>query len=161
MTKSVRSAKSTTKKSTKKGDLGKTSKGFTDEERVAMKERLQEQKAAARRGRRADKADGESDVLAKIAEMPEPDRALGERLHPIIKASAPALAPRLWYGMPAYAKDGKVVCFFQSAQKFKTRYATLGFMHQANLDEGAMWPTAFALKEVTAAEGGITKSCGW
>ena len=98
------------------------------------------------------KADGEAEVLAKIAEMPEPDRALGERLHAIIKASAPALSPRLWYGMPAYAKDGKVVCFFQSAQRFKTRYATLGFMHEAKLDEGAMWPTAFALKELTAAE---------
>jgi len=131
---------------------GKASKGFTDEERAAMKEYLQEKKAAARRGPRADKADGESAVLAKIAEMPEPDRALGERLHAIIKASAPALSPRLWYGMPAYAKDGKVVCFFQSAQKFKTRYATFGFMHEANLDEGAMWPTAFALKELTAAE---------
>ena len=107
---------------------------------------------AARPGPRADKADGESAVLATIAAMPEPDRALGERLHAIIKASAPALSPRLWYGMPAYAKDGKVVCFFQSAQKFKTRYATLGFMHEANLDEGAMWPTAFALKELTAAE---------
>ena len=105
-----------------------------------------------RQGPRADKADGESAVLAKIAAMPEPDRALGERLHAIIKASAPALSPRLWYGMPAYAKDGKVVCFFQSAQKFKTRYATFGFMHEANLDEGAMWPTAFALKELTAAE---------
>jgi hypothetical protein len=101
---------------------------------------------------RADKADGESAVLATIAAMPGPDRALGERLHAIIKASAPALAPRLWYGMPAYAKDGKVVCFFQSAQKFKTRYATFGFMHEANLDEGAMWPTAFALKKLTAAE---------
>ena len=109
-------------------------------------------KVSARPGPRADKADGESAVLAKIAEMPEPDRALGERLHAIIKASAPALSPRLWYGMPAYAKDGKVVCFFQSAQKFKTRYATIGFMHEANLDEGAMWPTAFALKELTAAE---------
>jgi hypothetical protein len=109
-------------------------------------------KAAARPGPRADKADGESAVLAKIAEMPEPDRAIGERLHAIVKASAPALSPRLWYGMPAYAKDGKVVCFFQSAQKFKTRYATLGFMHEANLDEGAMWPTAFALKELTTAE---------
>jgi len=125
---------------------------FTDEERVAMKERVQEQKAAARRGPRADKADGESAVLAKIAEMPEPDRAMGERLHAVIKASAPALSPRLWYGMPAYAKDGKVVCFFQSAQKFKTRYATFAFMHDANLDEGAMWPTAFALKELNAAE---------
>ena len=117
-----------------------------------MKERAQELKAAARRGARADKADGESDVLGKIAEMPEPDRAIGERLHAIIKASAPSLSPKLWYGMPAYAKDGKVVCFFQGAQKFNTRYATLGFSDQANLDEGAMWPTAFALKELTAAE---------
>ena len=109
-------------------------------------------KAAARPGPRADKADGESAVLAKIAAMPGPDRALGERLHAIIKASAPALAPRLWYGMPAYARDGKVACFFQSAQKFKTRYATFGFMQEANLDEGAMWPTAFALTELTAAD---------
>ncbi len=109
-------------------------------------------KPASRPGPRADKADAESALLAKIAEMPEPDRALGERLHAIIKATAPALSPRLWYGMPAYAKDGKVVCFFQSAQKFKTRYATFGFMHEANLDEGAMWPTAFALKQLTAAE---------
>ena len=109
-------------------------------------------KAAARPAPRADKADGESAVLATIAAMPEPDRSLGERLHAIVKASAPALSPRLWYGMPAYAKDGKVVCFFQSAQKFKTRYATLGFMHEANLDDGAMWPTAFALKKLTAAE---------
>jgi uncharacterized protein YdhG (YjbR/CyaY superfamily) len=123
-------------------------KGFTDEERAAMKERAKELKAAAR----ADKADGESAVLAKIAEMAEPDRALGERLHAIIKASAPALSPKLWYGMPAYAKDGKVVCFFQSAQKFNSRYATLGFSDTANLDEGAMWPTSFALKELTAAE---------
>ena len=140
-----KSAKSTT-------TIDKTSDGFTDEERVAMKERAQELKAAARRGPRVDKADGESAVLAQIAAMPGPDRALGERLHAIIKASAPALSPRLWYGMPAYAKDGKVVCFFQSAQKFKTRYATFGFMHEANLDEGAMWPTAFALKELSAAE---------
>src|SRR3954453_14077451 len=109
-------------------------------------------KAAARPGPRADKADGESAVLANIAAMPEPDRAPGERPHAIIKASAPALTPRLWYGMPAYARDGKVVCFFQSAQKFKTRYATLGFMHEANLDDGAMWPTAFALKDLTTAE---------
>jgi hypothetical protein len=109
-------------------------------------------KAAARPGSRADRADGESAVLTTIAAMPEPDRAIGERLHAIIQASAPALSPRLWYGMPAYARDGKIVCFFQSAQKFKTRYATLGFMHEANLDEGAMWPTAFALKELTAAE---------
>ena len=140
-----KSAKSTTA-------IGKTSKGFTEEERVAMKERVQELKAAARRGPREDKADGESAVLAKIAGMPEPDRAMGKRLHAIVKASAPALSPRLWYGMPAYAKDGKVVCFFQSAQKFKTRYATLGFSDAANLDEGAVWPVAFALKEVTAAE---------
>src|SRR2546427_3538164 len=140
-----KSAKSTT-------PIRKTFKGFTDEERLAMKERVQELKAAARRGPRADKADGESAVYAKIAGMPEPDRAMGKRLHAIIKASAPALSPRLWYGMPAYAKDGKVVCFFQSAQKFKTRYATLGFSDAANLDEGAMWPVAFALKEVTAAE---------
>ena len=132
--------------------INKKFKGFTDEERVAMKERIQELKAATRRGPRADKADGESAVLAKIAEMPEPDRAMGKRLHAIIKASAPALSPRLWYGMPAYAKDGKVVCFFQSAQKFKTRYATLGFSDTANLDEGALWPVAFALKELTAAE---------
>jgi hypothetical protein len=142
-------AKKGTQKSAKSTRaIGKTSKGFTDEERVAMKERAKELKAAAR----ADKADGESAVLAKIAEMPEPDRAMGERLHAIIKASVPALSPRLWYGMPAYAKDGKVVCFFQSAQKFNTRYATFGFSDAANLDEGAMWPTAFALKELTAAE---------
>jgi hypothetical protein len=140
-------------KDTQKSANGdKTSKGFTDEERAAMKERAQELKAAARRGPRADKADGESAVLAKIAEMPEADRAMGERLHAIITASAPALSPRLWYGMPAYAKDGNVVCFFQSAQKFKTRYATLGFSDKANLDDGAMWPTAFALKELTAAD---------
>ena len=139
------SAKSTTA-------IGKTSKGFTDEERVAMKDRAQELKAAARPGRRADKADGEGAVLAKIAEMPESDRAMGKRLHAIIKASAPALSPRLWYGMPAYAKDGKVVCFFQSAQKFNTRYATFGFSDKANLDEGAMWPTAFALMKFTTAD---------
>jgi uncharacterized protein YdhG (YjbR/CyaY superfamily) len=140
-------AKKGTQKSAKSTSvIGKTSKGFTDEERGAMRERVQELKAAA------DKADGESAVLAKIAEMPGPDRAIGERLHAIIKASAPALSPRLWYGMPAYAKDGKVVCFFQSAQKFKTRYATLGFSDAANLDEGAMWPVAFALKKLTAAE---------
>src|SRR5919201_3157416 len=118
-------------------------KRFTAEERAAMKERAQELK-------RAGKADGESDVLEKIAAMPASDRAMGERLHAIIKASAPDLSPRTWYGMPAYAKDGKVVCFFQSAQKFKTRYATFGFSDQAILDEGHMWPTAFALKELTA-----------
>jgi uncharacterized protein YdhG (YjbR/CyaY superfamily) len=132
--------------------ISKKSKGFTDEERAAMKERAQELKAEARRGRRADKADGESDVLAKIAEMPAPDRAMAERLHSIIKASAPPLSPRTWYGMPAYAKDGKVVCFFQSAAKFNARYATFGFNDEANLDEGAMWPTSFALREITAAE---------
>jgi uncharacterized protein YdhG (YjbR/CyaY superfamily) len=130
----------------------KRSSGFTDDERAAMKERAQELKAGARRGRRASKADGESDVLAKIAEMPKPDRAMAERLHALVKASAPAISPRTWYGMPAYAKDGKVVCFFQSAQKFKTRYATFGFSDKANLDDGAMWPTSFALKELTAAE---------
>jgi uncharacterized protein YdhG (YjbR/CyaY superfamily) len=145
-------AKKGTRKSAKSTSaIAKTSRGFTDDERLAMKERLQELKAEGRRGPRADKADGESDVVAQIAAMPEPDRALGERLHAIIKASAPALSPRLWYGMPAYAKDGKVVCFFQSAAKFKTRYATFGFQHAANLDEGAMWPVAFALKELTAA----------
>jgi uncharacterized protein YdhG (YjbR/CyaY superfamily) len=130
----------------------KKSKGFTDEERAAMKERAQELKAQARRTPRADKAGGESDVLAKIAEMPQPDRAMGERLHEIIKASAPALSPKTWYGMPAYAKDGKVLCFFQSAKKFNSRYATLGFSDEANLDEGAMWPTSFALKELSATE---------
>jgi uncharacterized protein YdhG (YjbR/CyaY superfamily) len=138
-----KSAKSTTA-------IGKKSKGFTDDERAAMKERVQELKAEARRG--ADKAEGESAVLAKIAEMPGPERAMAKRLHAIIKASAPALAPKTWYGMPAYAKDAKVVCFFQSAQKFKSRYATFGFSDEANLDEGAMWPTSFALKELTAAE---------
>ena len=131
---------------------GKASKGFTDEERVAMKERIQELKVSARRGPRADKADADGAVLAKIGEMQAPDRALGERLHAIIKASAPALSPKLWYGMPAYAKDGKVVCFFQPAHKFKTRYATFGFNDSANLDEGALWPVAFALKELTVAE---------
>jgi uncharacterized protein YdhG (YjbR/CyaY superfamily) len=142
-----KSAKSTTANN-------KKSKGFTDEERAAMKERAQELKAEARRGPRAkkDKADGESDVLAKIAAMQEPDRTMAKRLHAIIKASAPALSPKTWYGMPAYAKDGKVVCYFQSAEKFKSRYATFGFNDAANLDEGAMWPTSFALKELTAAE---------
>jgi uncharacterized protein YdhG (YjbR/CyaY superfamily) len=130
---------------------GTTAAGFTDEERAAMKEHGQELKTAARRGARAAKADGESDVLAKIAEMAGPDRALAERIHAVIKASAPALAPRTWYGQPAYAKDGKIVCFFQPAQKFKTRYATLGFNDTANLDDGAMWPIAFALTELTAA----------
>jgi uncharacterized protein YdhG (YjbR/CyaY superfamily) len=125
-------------------------KGFTDEERAAMRERAQELKADARANKNA--ADGESDVLAKIAAMQEPDRAMAKRLHALIKASAPELSPKTWYGMPAYAKDGKVVCFFQSAQKFKSRYATFGFSDEANLDEGGMWPTSFALKELTAAE---------
>jgi uncharacterized protein YdhG (YjbR/CyaY superfamily) len=128
-----------TKKATRKA-----SKGFTDEERAAMRERAREVKAG--------NADGESDLLAKIAEMPDSDRAMAERLHAIVKSSAPDLSPRTWYGMPAYAKDGKVVCFFQSAQKFKSRYATLGFSDKANLDKGAMWPTSFALTELTAAE---------
>ena len=129
---------------------GRTSKGFTDEERAAMKERARELKAEARANK--NKADGERDVLAKIAEMKGPDRAMAKRLHAIITASAPALSPKTWYGMPAYARDGKVVCFFQSAQKFNTRYATLGFSDAANLDKGAMWPTSFALKELTAAD---------
>jgi uncharacterized protein YdhG (YjbR/CyaY superfamily) len=132
--------------------IGKTSKGLADEERAAVKERARELKAAARRGPRAGEADGESEVLAKIAELPEPDRAMAERLHAIVKATAPALSPKTWYGMPAYAKDGHVVCFFQSAQKFKTRYAMLGFSDKANLDEGTLWPVAFALKALTAAE---------
>ena len=136
-----KSAKSTTA-------INKKFKGFTDEERAAMKERSQELKAAVR----GDKGDGESAVLAKIAEMPEPDRAMGKRLHAIIKASAPALSPKTWYGMPAYAKDGKVLCYFQSAAKFNSRYATFGFSDTANLDEGAMWPTSFALKKLTAAD---------
>ena len=131
---------------------GKRPARFTDEERAAMRERVQELKAEARGGRRAGKADGESDVLAKIAALSQPDRAMAERLHAIVKASAPALSPKTWYGMPAYAKNGNVVCFFQSAQKFKTRYATLGFSDKANLDEGHMWPTAFALRELTATE---------
>jgi uncharacterized protein YdhG (YjbR/CyaY superfamily) len=146
-----KSAKRTAKKATQKSAksttaIGKTSKGFTDDERAAMKERAQELRAEA------NKADGESALLAKIAEMQGSERAMAKRLHAIIKASAPALSPKTWYGMPAYAKDGKVVCFFQSAQKFKSRYATFGFSDEANLDEGAMWPTSFALKELTAAE---------
>jgi len=138
-----KSAKSTTA-------IDKKSKGFTDEERAAMKERAQELKAAARADK--DKVDGERAVLAKIAEMRETDRAMAKRLHTIIKASAPALSPKTWYGMPAYAKDGKVVCFFQSAQKFNTRYATFGFSDKATLDQGAMWPVAFALTELTATD---------
>ena len=141
------SAAKVNQKSTKSTTIGKKSKGFTDEERAAMKERAQELKAEG------EKADGERALLAKIAEMPEPDRAMARRLHAIVKASAPALSPKTWYGMPAYAnEDGKVVCFFQSAQKFNARYATFGFNDVANLDEGAMWPIAFALKELTAAE---------
>jgi len=130
----------------------KASKAFTDDEQAAMKERAQEAKVAARRGSRATKADGESDVMAKIAEMPKHDRDIAKRLHAIIKAAAPDLSPKTWYGMPAYAKDGKVVCFFQSGHRFKTRYATLGFSDKANLDDGDMWPSAFALKQLTAAE---------
>jgi hypothetical protein len=129
--------------------INKKAKGFTDEERTAIKERAKEQKAEARANK--NKAEGESDVLAKIAEMPEPEHSMAKRLHEIIKASAPDLSPKTWYGMPAYAKDGKIVCFFQSAQKFKTRYATLGFSDTANLDEGAMWPTSYALTELTEA----------
>jgi hypothetical protein len=129
----------------------KTYEGFTEEERAAMKDHAEELKPAGSRGARTAKVDGESDVLAKIAEMREPDRVLAERLHAIIKASAPALTPRTWYGMPAYAKDGKIVCHFQPAQKFKTRYAMLGFSDAANLDEGTMWPAYFALTELTAA----------
>jgi uncharacterized protein YdhG (YjbR/CyaY superfamily) len=128
------------------------SSGFTDEERAAMQERARELKAEARSGPRSVHADGESEVLAKIAEMPEPDRSMARRLHAIVKTSAPALSPKTWYGMPAYARDGRVVCFFQSAQKFKARYATFGFSDEANLDEGAMWPTSFALKGLTAVE---------
>jgi uncharacterized protein YdhG (YjbR/CyaY superfamily) len=147
------SAKKASQKSAKSTNaISKKSKGFTVEERAAMKERAQELKAEARRGPRADKADGEGAVLVKIAEMPGPDRAMAKRLHAIIKASAPTLSPKTWYGMPAYAKDGKVVCFFQSAQKFNSRYATFGFSDEANLDEGAMWPTSFALKKLTATE---------
>ena len=144
-------------KNTRKSDesttaVDKTFQGFADEERAAMRERAQELKAAGRRGPRAGDTDGESDVLAKIAEMRETDRAMAKRLHVIIKASASVLSPRTWYGMPAYARDGNVICFFQSGQRFKTRYATLGFSDKANLDQGAMWPTSFALKELTAAE---------
>jgi hypothetical protein len=145
--------KKETQKSAKRATVtGKAIKGFTDEERVAMKERAQELKAEARRGPRAKKAVGEGDVLARIAEMPESDRIMAERLHAIIKASAPVLSPRTWYGMPAYAKDGDVICFFQSAHKFKARYATFGFSDKANLDEGTTWPVAFALKELTAID---------
>jgi uncharacterized protein YdhG (YjbR/CyaY superfamily) len=128
----------------------KSTKVFSDDEREAMKERAKEQKAEARRGK--DEADGEADVLAKIAEMPASDRAMAERIHAIVKASAPALAAKTWYGMPAYAKDGKIVCFFKAADKFKTRYATFGFEETANLDDGSMWPTSWALTKLTAAD---------
>jgi len=145
------SPKKDTQKSAKSTTVNnKKFKGFTDEERAAMKARAQELVAEARA--KKNKAGGESDVLAAIAAMPEPDRAMAKRLHAIIKASAPGIWPKTWYGMPAYAKDGKVVCFFQSAHKFKSRYATFGFSDTANLDEGAMWPTSFALKKLTAAE---------
>ena len=146
------SPKKGTQKSAKSSTtINKKSKGFTDEEKAAMRNRAQELKAEARTNK--DKAEGESAALAAIDAMQEPDRSMAKRLHAIIKASAPTLSPKTWYGMPAYAnQDGKVVCFFQSAQKFKTRYATLGFSDAANLDEGAMWPVAFALKELTAAE---------
>jgi len=131
---------------------GKAAPGFTEEERSAMKERAQELKAEARRGPRAKKADEEGEVLAKIAAMPAADRAMAERLHALVKGCAPGLAPRTWYGMPAYGKDGNVVCFFQGAQRFKTRYSTLGFSDKANLDEGTMWPVAFALKELNGED---------
>ena len=142
--------KSAAKKATRKSAKSKKSQGFTAEERAAMKERAQELKAESRADKK--KTDGESAVLAKIGEMPGPDRGMAERLHAIIKDSAPDLSPRTWYGMPAYAKDGKVVCYFTAASKFKERYATLGFNASANLDEGNMWPTSFALKKLTAAE---------
>jgi uncharacterized protein YdhG (YjbR/CyaY superfamily) len=141
-----------TKKPARSTTAGKKAyEGFTAEERAAMRARADELKSAARRGSRTDKADGESDLLAKIAEMPEPDRVMAERLHAIITATAPDLAPRTWYGMPAYAKDGNLICFFKSAHKFKARYATLGFSDKANLDDGTMWPTDYALTKLTAA----------
>jgi uncharacterized protein YdhG (YjbR/CyaY superfamily) len=142
-------AKKTTQKSAK-STAGRASTGFTDEERAAMKERAKELKAEARRG--ADRAEGERDVLAAIAKMPASDRAMAKRLHAVVKASAPGLTPKTWYGMPAYAKDGKVVCFFKPAEKFNSRYATFGFEDAANLDEGGMWQTSFALKKLTAAD---------
>jgi hypothetical protein len=143
----------TSTKSTKRTTaVGKAFQAFSDDERAAMKEHVREQKAAARRGTQADQADGESDVLAKIAEMPERDRSMALRLHAIIKASAPGISARTWYGSPAYAKDGNLVCFFQSSTKFNTRYPTLGFSDKANLDEGAMWPTSYALTELSAAD---------
>jgi uncharacterized protein YdhG (YjbR/CyaY superfamily) len=145
MTDTHESARSTTA-------IDTVAEGFTDEEKAAMKERAKELKSASRRSARTDKPDAESDVLAKIAEMAEPDRVMAERLHAIIKASAPDISPRLWYGMPAYARDGNVVCFFQDAAKFKARYATLGFSDKAHLDDGAMWPTSYALTELTSAD---------
>ena len=138
------------KSATRTTATDKTPKGFTADEKAAMKERAKELKAEARANK--DKAEGESDVLAKIAEMPEPDRTMAKRLHAIIEASAPDLSPKTWYGMPAYAKDGKIVCFFTPADKFKSRYATFGFNDAANLDEGTMWPTSFALTKLTAAD---------
>lgn len=148
----MRTRKGTLKSARSASVPSKDAKGFTDEERVAMRERAEELKAEERRGPRAKSSDGEDNVLARIAEMPESDRTMAERLHAIIKASAPALSPRTWYGMPAYAKNGDVVCFFQGAHKFKARYATLGFSDKANFDEGTMWPVAFALKELTATD---------
>jgi uncharacterized protein YdhG (YjbR/CyaY superfamily) len=145
------SPKKDTQKSAKSSaEIKNKSEGFTDEEKAAMKERAKELKAEARANK--DKAAGESDVLAKIAEMPEPERGMAMRIHEIVKANAPSLSPKTWYGMPAYAKDGKVVCFFQSAQKFNARYATFGFNDTANLDEGNLWAVAFALKQLTAAD---------
>src|SRR4051812_8342742 len=151
-TSATKGAKKKGAKTSAEGRAGRASTGFTAEERAAMKERVRELKARARRGPGASNANEESAVLAKIAEMPQPDRGMAERVHAIIKATAPALAPRLWYGMPAYAKDGKVVCFFQDARKFKTRYSTLGFSDKANLDDGVMWPNAFALRALTTVE---------
>ena len=141
--------KDTQKSAESTSATNEASEGFTAEERAAMRERTRELKAASRRG--AAKADGEADVLAKIAEMTEPDRAMAERLHALIKATAPDLAPRTWYGMPAYAKDGKTICFFQAASKFKVRYSTFGFQPDAMVDDGSMWPVAYALTELTAA----------
>lgn len=146
-----KSAKTSTRQSARGSNDAPTAT-FTDEEKAAMKEYARELKTASRRGSKATREDGENDLLSKIAEMPEPDRSMAERIHAIIKSAVPDLSPRTWYGMPAYARDGNVVCFFQSAQKFKSRYATLGFSDKANLDDGAMWPTAFALKELSAAE---------
>jgi uncharacterized protein YdhG (YjbR/CyaY superfamily) len=145
-------AKNATGKADAKKATGKADTGFTADERAAMAERAQELKKEARRGQRTGKADGESDLLAKIAEMPESDRVMAQKIHEIVKATAPTLAPKTWYGMPAYALDGKVVCFFQPAEKFDARYATFGFNDTAKLDDGEMWPTSFALKEITSAE---------